>query len=141
MGSRLSDPDWIREQYHENGLTLKEVAEKCDVTPQAVQYWMKKHDIPRRDSNSGIASYTTRPDGYTEVRGSPGERTYHHRLLATLLVDDISDLAGKDVHHKLDGPGAKPDFLDNLEVLSRREHQDEHGMDHSEIGKKAWTDG
>jgi len=140
MGEKLSNPEWLREKYHHEGLTLKEVANICNVTPQAVHYRMDKYDIERRDSVSGIASYTTRPDGYTEIRGSPGERCYHHRLLATLLVDDISEMKDCDVHHKQDAPGVKPDFLDNLEILTRREHQETHGMDHSEIGKKAWND-
>ena len=45
------DPEWLREQYHEQGKTLAEVGEAAGgITPQTVSYWMDKHDIERRDS-------------------------------------------------------------------------------------------
>lgn len=137
MKEKLSDPDWLREKYHGEELTLEEIGDICGVTAQAVHYRMKKHGVKTRSVTTDIPAYSTRPDGYTEIRTN-GERAYHHRLLATLLIDDISDLSGMDVHHKISTDTVKPDYLGNLEVLSRGDHQDEHDMDHSEIGKMAW---
>lgn len=57
----------------------------------------------------------------------------HHRLLATLLVDDIRELRRKHVHHELpvwpDGPdevAQAVNFLDNLEVLGKADHHSRH---------------
>lgn len=42
---RLTDPEWLREQYKENGLLGKEIAEKCDLGASNVSSWLKKHGI------------------------------------------------------------------------------------------------
>ncbi|WP_255168788.1 hypothetical protein [Natrononativus amylolyticus] len=62
-------------------------------------------------------------DGYVRFRHNDGEsqkRFYEHRLMATLLVDDISELDGKHVHHRQNVPWLNT--LDNLQVVSPAEH-------------------
>jgi len=47
-----------------------------------------------------------------------------HRLLATLKVDELSELDGKHVHHK---SGVEwHNTLDNIEVLTPKEHRKRH---------------
>lgn len=47
--SRIRDSEWLHDKYWSEGKTLTEIGELCSVTFAAVQYWMNKHEIPRRD--------------------------------------------------------------------------------------------
>lgn len=49
MGKKYHNGEWLYEQYHGNGLTLKEIADKCGVTGTTISEWMDRHDIERRD--------------------------------------------------------------------------------------------
>lgn len=49
MARRYHDAEWLRERYHEEGMTQAEIAEECGVSPRAIRKWMKRHDIPRRE--------------------------------------------------------------------------------------------
>jgi len=42
---KYRDEDWLREQYVEKRLTLREVAEKCDCVKTTIRNWLQKHDI------------------------------------------------------------------------------------------------
>ncbi|WP_338756519.1 hypothetical protein V9T20_12690 (plasmid) [Halobacterium salinarum] len=70
--------------------------------------------------------------GYERIRHGPHE-IKHHRLLATLLVNDIEDLKKLDVHHEIpvwpDGRGEVAqavNFLGNLELYQKGEHMRKH---------------
>ncbi len=39
--------DWMRNRYHEDGLTLREIADQLDVGLRTVARWMTVHGIPR----------------------------------------------------------------------------------------------
>jgi Transposase. len=45
---RLNYPEWLREQYHEKGLSTLDIADKCDCSSETVRYWLDKHDIDTR---------------------------------------------------------------------------------------------
>jgi transposase/predicted RNA-binding Zn-ribbon protein involved in translation (DUF1610 family) len=45
---KLEDPDWLYNQYHEQGLSTPDIAEKYGVTPACVGDWMDRHGIDRR---------------------------------------------------------------------------------------------
>lgn len=49
MSRRYRDENWLREQYWEEGLTQREIAEKCGVSARAIRKWMKRFDIERRE--------------------------------------------------------------------------------------------
>ena len=49
------DPEWLREQYIDNALNAKEIAEKCDTTAQTIYEWMDKLGIERRDKSEAKA--------------------------------------------------------------------------------------
>lgn len=52
------DKDWLREQYCEQGLTLKECAELAGCHWFTIYNWMKRHGIPRRtDSETTKAAW------------------------------------------------------------------------------------
>lgn len=44
---RVYDADWLREQHHENGVRIIQMAEMLDCSRHAVKYWMDKFDIER----------------------------------------------------------------------------------------------
>lgn len=62
--------------------------------------------------------------GYSIIHGENGESVINHRVMATLLVDDIRDLRDKHVHHK-DGI-SWCDWLENLMVVDPGEHHAHH---------------
>jgi len=45
---RLTDPQWLRNQYKEQWQSPSEIAEECDCSAQAVRSWLDKHEIERR---------------------------------------------------------------------------------------------
>lgn len=49
MSRRYRDGNWLREQYWEQGLTQREVAEKCGVSARATRKWMTEFGIERRE--------------------------------------------------------------------------------------------
>ena len=49
MSKPYRDEDWLREQYWEEDLTQREIAENCGVSPRAIRKWMKEFDIERRE--------------------------------------------------------------------------------------------
>ncbi|WP_135852745.1 NUMOD3 domain-containing DNA-binding protein [Halorussus salinus] len=40
---------WLEAKYWDEGLTQKEIAEKCNVSPSTIRKYMKKFDIPTRE--------------------------------------------------------------------------------------------
>ena len=54
--TRYKDAEWLEEQYHDNGLTQYEIADKCGVNQKTVRSWMDKHGIETRDRGGQHAS-------------------------------------------------------------------------------------
>lgn len=64
-------------------------------------------------------------EGYEKIIDSKSRDIIpHHRLLATLLVDELEELRDKHVHHKNWCPW--DNRLDNIEVLTPGEHTATH---------------
>lgn len=67
MGSRYRDEDWLEQKYRNEGLTQREIAEKCGVSPRTIRKWMNRHDIETREvrgKNHGL--YGQRRDEATK---------------------------------------------------------------------------
>jgi len=81
-------------------------------------------------------------DGYPRIASNEGVVVLQ-RLLATLLVDDVSELKGKHIHHKdipiwqgrQDKVNVGVTYLENLEVLSPAEHNKRHS-ENDQIGRR-----
>lgn len=74
------DPDWLREKYHDEGLSLREIGDLVGISDRSIGYWMEKHDIPRR----------TNPDGNHRDAGWLREQ-YHGE---NLTADEMAEMAG-----------------------------------------------
>lgn len=49
MSARYRDPEWLREKYHGDGLTQREIAEDCGVSPRTIRKYMTEFGIETRD--------------------------------------------------------------------------------------------
>jgi len=49
------DPDWLEEQYHLKGKTMKEMASEFGIAHRTIAYHMDKHDIKTRSSGPKLA--------------------------------------------------------------------------------------
>lgn len=49
MGTEYRDPDWLEERYHGDGLTHREIAEECGISPRTIRKWISKFEIETRD--------------------------------------------------------------------------------------------
>jgi len=141
------DPDVLKKLYWEDGLTTGEISDIFDVYRSTIVRSMDRAGVETREmSDYDPEEYTkaahdaTRKDPRLDVSARGYERIRHihtefkhHRLLATLLVDDLDRLSDLAVHHDIpvwpDGPdevAQAVNFLDNLEVLDHGEHMRQH---------------
>lgn len=49
MDRPYRDPDWLEQKYHGEGLTQREIAEECGVSPTTIRKQMKAFDIETRE--------------------------------------------------------------------------------------------
>ena len=50
MGSKkYHDAEWLREKYHVERMTMREIADECGVTNTTISDWMDRHDIEKRN--------------------------------------------------------------------------------------------
>jgi len=128
------DPHLLTYLYWEEGLTQVEIAQRYNVTQQAVAYQMGKNEIPteRHPSNYRATVGYTRGDGsqgrydrlWTHHNGNQ-DRVYVHRLVACVENDPHEVFrAGSTVHHETGHPlDNRPDAL---RVMDGGEHSRLH---------------
>lgn len=50
MGSKkYHDEDWLREKYHGEQMTMRDIGDLCGVTTTTISDWMDRHGIEKRD--------------------------------------------------------------------------------------------
>lgn len=135
------DEGWLREQYHEKGLSQQQIAERCDVSAVTISNWMDKHGIEVTHFRD-TARFETRPDGYEhwETRiDDRNHRVYVHQLLAIAEgVAEPSELFGgpKQIHHRNGIPWAN--WPENIQVMEPHTHTTEH--QDQRWGNSPWRD-
>jgi len=136
------DESWLRETYVDNERSMSDIADEFDIGKSTVRYWLKKHGIGIRNHSDSAKiraeehphttqnACTTDPTFYNrrgyEIVSCP-TNDHHvelHRLLATLMVDDIDELQGMHVHHKHHIPWLN--YEGGLEIMEPGEHTKLH---------------
>jgi len=125
-----TDPEWLEDRYHGDGLSLSEMADEAGLGSEVtILRQMQRHNIPRRD----LGEHLKKEGSVTVQKQYPrmsigGEKSYPlHRLVAVgeFGLDRVGDSV---VHHK---NGVIWDNRpENLEVLdSQSEHATIHNRD------------
>lgn len=124
------DAEWLEAQYIKNDRSKADIAEECDVCRRTISRWCNKFDIKRVQP----AQFNMQTDDYEqwkcEVGPGKADTVLVHRLLATLKIEELSEMDGKEVHHDSRVPW--DNRLDNLEVVSPQEHSEIHNSDTTE---------
>jgi hypothetical protein len=81
-----ADPQRLKDLYHEQGYSLREIADELNCHYTTVHHYMDKHGITRRDANydpdkAHHATFTIHTEGY-ELWVADSTTVLVHRLLA-----------------------------------------------------------
>jgi DNA-binding MurR/RpiR family transcriptional regulator len=121
---KYRNEEWLQEEFIEKDRTQTEIAAECDVSDMTIHRWRKKFDIEKPNT----AQFAIQTDGYEQwmcqAGGGKADTVLVHRLLATLKVDELSELDGKHVHHK--SGDSRDNRLENLEIVTPAEHIKRH---------------
>lgn len=123
------DEDTLRTLYKEQGMSIDRIADKFDVGSTAIRKELVDSGIERRTFRGDrLPHFRTDEQGYenwyTQYNGGKNHVVRVHRLLATLMVDNISDLEGMHVHHSTNIPWMNME--DELEIMTPSEHSIHH---------------
>jgi len=129
MSADHTNPKVLSKLYHEEGLTIQQVADKCNVARGTIQYHMDKHDIKaRRHGGSHGATFGLI---HTDAGHEAVKQTYEenqqwvriHRLCAIAWFGE----AGEAVHHRNGIPWDNRE--ENLQNMTQQEHGKIHGAE------------
>ena len=125
-----NDPEKIRELYHDEGLPIREVADRLGCVCSTIYKRMERFGIESRSkseaASSPHANFSTNSNGYEEWNlGHNGERLQLrvHRLLVIAEGESPYDVfSGEyDVHHRNDI--SWDNRAENVELIEADEHR------------------
>lgn len=110
-GEPYKDSDWLREKYHEEGLTQFEIGALCGCHRATIGYWMEKHGIESRgpgiETGRQLKPYwvtlTMDDTGHEmwQFWDSEAQKKWNYRVhkLAAIAWFGYEAVQGKDIHH------------------------------------------
>ena len=128
MSPPWRDPELLRTLYHEEGCSLRDIADKFGCTPRTVNVWMDKYGIETRPSPHDKPVYFGMThqgyEGWVHTSNNTTQHVLVHRMLA-VAEHGMESVAGRIVHHK---NGIKWDNrIENIELMTQSEHATIHG--------------
>jgi len=126
MSEPWKDKQRLKKMYWDKSMSQKEIADVFDLCRGTIQYWMQKHDIDTRKPAERPPKINVDKQGRERFASTCNGKQgifLHHRLI---MVAEHGFEALKDhiVHHKNGIPwDNRPE---NLELITRQEHQIEH---------------
>lgn len=137
MSEPWHEAERLQKLYEDDGLSVKQIADKFGVTHSTIEYWMDKHGIERRSRGEAMRmrmieitkdypSLQMSADGYCywscKLGGSTKSVAVHQLLAIANGADPWKVFSDGDyqVHHIIPIPWLNTP--DNVRLLSRREH-------------------
>ncbi|WP_247005100.1 HNH endonuclease signature motif containing protein [Halosolutus gelatinilyticus] len=124
-----NDRELMMTLYHDQELSSNQIADLFDCSQATVSNWLKRHGIETRSIQQALstkygnyAKLQMHQKGYECWRADKSPVLVHR--LVMVAEHGFEAIQGKKVHHKNEIPwDNRPD---NLELLSRKEHQRKH---------------
>lgn len=128
------DPEWLREKYIGEGMTLTEMAEEAGVAHESVIiHHMDKHGIERRTAGDYLRKdpgvKNAKHDNHDQIRFGVNGTTHYYDIHRIVAIGEfgLDAVGGSIVHHKNGIPwDNRPG---NLELI---DSQSEHAKMHAE---------
>jgi DNA-binding transcriptional regulator LsrR (DeoR family) len=95
---RLRDPDWLRERYWTDQMTLAEIGDELGVSHGTVRTWMDEHGIERRERGGRVADERLRDPDWLRER-------YHADGQTLAQIGDELGVSNQTVRRRMDEHG------------------------------------
>lgn len=138
-----TNPEWLGEKYHDEGLTAQEMADEAGVESEVtILRQMEKHDIERRTPGDYLRKENkvrvSDDSGHEQIRFTVDDTSYYydvHRLLAIALWG-LDEVAGKVIHHENGIPwDNRPENLELVESQATHAKMHNEERDRDEYGR------
>lgn len=102
------DAETLRQMYHNEEMTQKEIAETLGTTQSTIHYWMKKHNIKSRNRSDSLKNYR-----YNNSEDQPLHdkdtlyELYVEKELSTVEIGDILGFSHETIRKWLKKNGIK----------------------------------
>lgn len=136
MVKRYRNGWWLEQKYHREGMTQREIAEECDVSPRAIRDWMKRCGVDRRDVEG-----ENHP-----LYGESREKDVRERISETMTGREFSEETRRRMAEAQAGEGISDEvrakISESLEGLTRPDAT-RRKVSESTAGEQnpMWTDG
>lgn len=87
--------EFLREQYHDMGKSMQQIADECEVSPATIYRWIDRHDLDRRNWGSP-------PEDRSYMDESWLREKYLDEELSTQEVADLCDTSKETIRRWID---------------------------------------
>ena len=121
MGEKYHDEEWLRDKYHEERLSTREIAELADCTAPTIQDWLDRHGVEKRSKSEAAK---IRAEKYPHTTQAGAEALKEHRVNSWEYWDEqereafrerlskerqgdgnpMADVTGEDHHNYKENP-------------------------------------